>query len=337
MQQSIKADSLDPAENIAGTRPYESFLAEVKHKSPKPIAVREFIAMWGYKKRGSTLVTMIESELERRGLTCVPEIVSADYYGEVTVLDLRDLPDRPASIVGWPISSVLDEESELVGVDPDTPLSQVETIMVMKCYSQIPVLSHCNRELHGSVTWKALARWSGDRSTATAKQAMVPGGYTADSSASLLAHIGAIIDNEFIYIQSPSKEYVGILTATDLADSFLETSGPFIKLGEIEQRVRALVDQLPIPDLQDCKNENDSSRTVASASDLTFGEYIRIVENPGRWSRIGLAFDRCTVLENLKEVNTIRNDVMHFRPHPLEPEKIKALDWCLNWLREARP
>nr|MBM4732593.1 hypothetical protein [Prescottella equi] len=320
----------------ASAPPYEKFFASVRCNQKQEIHVRDFIAMWGYRRRGSTLVYMIESELERRGLVSVPDIASADYYSKVTVLDRRDLSSQETSRVGWPISSVLDEDSELIGVGPDTRLNEVETIMVMKNYSQLPVLSKNRRELLGTVAWKSLARWRGDRSTSTAREAMVPGGYIAKSSDGLLAHISAIIENEFIYIQSPSREIVGILTATDLAESFLETSGPFIKIGEIEQRIRTLVDRLPIPEIQASKNGGDESREVRSASDLTFGEYIRAVENPDRWATIGSEFDRGSVIENLKSVNQVRNDVMHFRPRPLEPEKIRALDWCLNWLRETR-
>ncbi len=316
------------------SRSFEDFLATVKRNHKQVISVRDFIGMWGYKRRRSTLVCMIESELDGRGLACVPDIASADYYGYVTILDRRDLSSQEAVQLGWPISSVLDEDGELIGVGPDALLSEVETIMVMKGFSQIPVLASGRRELLGSITWKSIARWRGDRKTSTARQAMEPGGYVVQSNEGLLAHIAAIIENEFIYIQSPNKEFVGILTATDLAESFLETSGPFIKIGEIEQRIRMLVDRLTIPEIQSSKNGSDTSRDVKSASDLNFGEYIRALENRDRWGKIGSDFDRATVVAALKEVNRVRNDAMHFRPRPLDSEKIRELDWCLNWLRE---
>lgn len=314
---------------------YEEFFETVKRGEKKVVSIIDLIDMWGYKRRSSTLIHVIEQEMHKRGLLSIPDIASADYYGTVTILDRRDEISQEAPLPGWPISSVLDENAEIVGVTPEARLGEIETIMVMKNFSQIPVFRRPNRDLLGSITWRSIARWRGDRSLAAAKEVMSPGGYVAKSNDALLTHISAIIDNEFIYIESPTGEIVGILTATDLAESFLETSGPFIKIGEIEQRLRRLVDRLTIPEIKEVKNENDVDREVYSADDLSFGEYVRALENPQRWESVKAGFDRGPIISNLKEVNKIRNDVMHFRPRPLESEKTKALDWCLNWLREV--
>jgi CBS domain-containing protein len=316
-------------------RSADAFLKTVKHKQPREVAVREFLSYWGYKRRGSWILRVIEKALADRGLTSSPEIAKADYYGKITILDQRDLAEDADLEVGWPISSVLDIERGLVSVGPDDPLSVVETLMIMHDFSQIPVLSKSRKDLHGSVSWQSIARWIGDRSTATARQAMDENSETARSSDNLLNHISRIIDHEYLYIQDPSNTYVGILTATDLAESFLSTSGPFIKLGEIEHRLRILVNQLPLPVIQQAKQPSDTTRQINNASDLTFGEYVRIIEHRENWNQLGLPFDRVTVVKNLREVNDVRNDVMHFRPN-YDAQTIEPIDRCLNWLRTAR-
>lgn len=332
----MSIDDESSGSEVEGTTPwlYEDFFETVKRGEGKVIAVRDLINMWGYKRRGATLIHVIEQEMQKRGLVSIPDIASADYYGDVKILDQRDENPQEDPIVGWPISSVLDENAVIVGVTPDVRLGEIETVMVMKNYSQIPVFRRTNRDLLGSITWRSIARWHGDRNSAAAKDVMSPGGYVAKSSDPLLMHIPAIIENEFIYIESPSGEIVGILTATDLAESFLETSGPFIKIGEIEQRIRRLVDRLTVPEIREAKNADDANREVHGADDLSFGEYVRALENPVKWTSVDAGFERGPIIENLKDVNKTRNDVMHFRPRPLEPEKVKALDWCLNWLRE---
>jgi hypothetical protein len=68
---------------------------------------------------------------------------------------------------------------------------------------------------------------------------------------------------------------------------------------------------------------------------LTFGEYVRIIERPENWNQLGLPFDRVTVVRNLREVNDVRNDVMHFRAS-FDAHTIEPIDRCLNWLRTAR-
>lgn len=327
-------ENAEPTEqNVANA---EAFLKTVKHKQPREVAVREFLGYWGYKRRGSSILRLIERSLADRGLTSVPEIAKADYYGSIKILDQRDLSDDADLEIGWPISSVLDVENELIAVGPDDSLPTVETLMIMHDFSQIPVLNKTRRELHGSVTWRSIARWHGDRSEATARQVIDVNNQTARSSDNLLDHIARIIEHQFIYIYDPSNVYVGIITATDLAESFLATSGPFIKIGEIEHRLRTLVNQLPLPVIQQAKQPGDSSRQVKSASDLNFGEYVRLLENSENWNQLAVPFDRVTVIHNLREVNDARNDVMHFRPSPFDSQVTEAIDRCLNWLRASR-
>lgn len=207
--------------------------------------------------------------------------------------------------------------------------------MLTRDYSQIPILGRGGRELHGSVTWKSLARCQGPRAEATARQAMDTRQRTAQSNDPLLEHIGSIVVNDFLYIQDPTGMYVGILTATDLAESFLATSGPFIKLGEIEHRLRLLINQLPLDIIQGAQAPG-SDREVLSASDLNFGGYVRIIENRDNWKQLGLLLDRATIVNNLREVNEVRNDVMHFRPRPLDSQMTVAIDRCLNWIRTVQ-
>lgn len=327
----------EPAEQaVAESLSAEEFLNTVKYKQPQEVSVRDFLGYWGYKRRGSSIVQQIERSLADRGLKSVPEIAKADYYGSIKILDQKDdLSDDADREIGWPISSVLDDEKELIAVGPDDSVRAVETLMIMYDFSQIPVLNKTKRELYGSVTWQSIARWHGDRTKATAREVMDANNQTAPSSDNLLDHIARIIEHQFIYIYERSRVYVGIVTATDLAESFLATSGPFIKIGEIEHRLRTLVNRLPLPVIQQAKQPGDSSRQVNSASDLTFGEYIRVLENPENWDQLGLSFDRRTVLQNLHAVNDTRNDVMHFRPSPFDSEMTEDIDRCLNWLRAA--
>jgi CBS domain-containing protein len=331
-----QADSTSSDTETATDHGYDAFLSNVKVGKPKKIGVREFLKLWNYQRRGAYIVRQIEDELNKRGLASSPEIAKADYYGSVSILDQRDLAPESSPEAGWPISSVIDDERELVGVGLDTPLCEVETVMVMRDFSQVPVLNKTRRELYGTVSWKTLARWPHSRKDSTAKEAMVKGDHVAPSNDDLLQHIGAIIANDYIYIRSPDKVLVAILTATDLADNFLKTAGSFIQIGEIEQRLRTLVNRLSLPTLKAAKLPGDQ-REISGAADLTFGQYVAILEKQVNWDKVGLDFDRATVVKNLLAINQIRNDVMHFRPRPLEPEMEDLIQQGLNWLRQARP
>ena len=79
-----------------------------------------------------------------------------------------------------------------------------------------------------------------------------------------------------------------------------------------------------------------ATRPIKSVADLTFSQYVSILEKPENWQQLGLSFDRKTVVQNLREVNAARNDVMHFRPIELDSQSTEAIDRCLNWLRAIR-
>jgi len=53
---------------------------------------------------------------------------------------------------------------------------------------------------------------------------------------------------------------------------------------------------------------------VDGVSDLTFGEYVRLLENEQRWNKLGVQIDRGKFNEQLGRIRDIRNDVMHFDP-----------------------
>ena len=61
-------------------------------------------------------------------------------------------------------------------------------------------------------------------------------------------------------------------------------------------------------------NPADGGREVSNMSDLTLGEYVRLLQNPDRWAQLNLEVDRATFTKDLEEICTIRNDVMHFDP-----------------------
>ena len=81
------------------------------------------------------------------------------------------------------------------------------------------------------------------------------------------------------------------------------------------------------------KEPTDGARSVESASDLTFGEYKRLLEDPSRWSTLGLDLDRGVFVKWLDEVRETRNNVMHFDPDGIEDQALKKLRDFAKFLR----
>jgi hypothetical protein len=124
-----------------------------------------------------------------------------------------------------------------------------------------------------------------------------------------------------VLVRGHDQKITGIVTASDLSLQFQQLAEPFLLLGEIENHVRRVISQRFTPsELESAKDPTDTKRIVTSVSDLTYGEYIKWLENPERWDKLNITVDRKTCLEKFESVRRIRNEVMHFDPDGI-PEK----------------
>ena len=78
-------------------------------------------------------------------------------------------------------------------------------------------------------------------------------------------------------------------------------------------------------------------RPVIDLFDLSFGEYIHLLEREDSWSKIQLPIDRKSFIEQPENVRRIRNDVMHFDPDGITPEDLKVLRKFVVFLQKLRP
>ena len=88
---------------------------------------------------------------------------------------------------------------------------------------------------------------------------------------------------------------------------------------------RMIADKYQIEELKAACNPGDSEREVTGPSDLSMGEYLRLIENPDNWSKLAIKVDRRVFIEKLDEIRRIRNDVMHFDPDGISPNEVKVL------------
>ena len=77
----------------------------------------------------------------------------------------------------------------------------------------------------------------------------------------------------------------------------------------------------------------DKRGNISQVSDLNFGDYVRLVEEPERWQQLNIEIDRATFCKELDLVRRIRNDIMHFDPDPLPPEDLTRLRKFAQFLK----
>ena len=83
-------------------------------------------------------------------------------------------------------------------------------------------------------------------------------------------------------------------------------------------------------------NADDNGADIQFIDDLTFGQYIRLIEKPENWERLELKIDRSDFIKQLDIIREIRNDIMHFDPEVITSDQKKTLHNMARFLLELR-
>lgn len=101
---------------------------------------------------------------------------------------------------------------------------------------------------------------------------------------------------------------------------------PFLLLGDIERVLRHFIARsFSLAEIKAAKHASDAEREIESASDLNFGEYKRLLEEPKNWQKLRIPLDRRVFCEHLERTRLIRNEVMHFDSDPFSPADLDHL------------
>ncbi|GGD78836.1 hypothetical protein GCM10008012_23240 [Rhizobium anhuiense] len=197
--------------------------------------------------------------------------------------------------------------------------------MLARNFSQLPVMT-TEREVKGVISWESIGARYVTNIEGNEVHHYMDEAHEILASASLFAGIKIILEHNYVLIRSADKRISGIVTSTDITHQFEETSTPFLLLAEIENNLRALISKkLNISDIKKACGEEYLPKDFNGVSELTFGNYVRILDKDENWAKLKLQLDRITFCKELLEVNSIRNDVMHFDPDPLTPDNLATL------------
>lgn len=100
---------------------------------------------------------------------------------------------------------------------------------------------------------------------------------------------------------------------------------------EIENQIRNLFDEHFL--LEEIKTACiDSNKKIETIDDMTFGEYIKIMEIPENWDKLEIESDRRLFIQRLDEIRQIRNDIMHFEPAGITEDQYQKLQLTSRYL-----
>jgi hypothetical protein len=138
-------------------------------------------------------------------------------------------------------------------------------------------------------------------------------------------------------VRGNGNRITGIVTASDLSLQFQQLAEPFLLLGEIENHIRRILgENFSTEELASLRDPSDGHRKIAGVADLSFGEYIRLLENDARWKKIKISIDRAVFCGQLDKVREIRNDVMHFDPDGIPPADLERLRDFAHFLQRLQ-
>jgi len=153
----------------------------------------------------------------------------------------------------------------------------------------------------------------------------------------LLKAVNEIIRHEIVLVQDQSRKIVGIVTTTDLSVQLRDLTNAFLLVGNIERELRRLIGNRFDVEVLRSFVSPESGRIVSGVEDLSFGEYLRLLQAPEQWSRLGLKVEADVVLKRLEDVRKIRNAVMHFRSESATRLDLESLHLTETFLASLSP
>ena len=211
--------------------------------------------------------------------------------------------------------------NEVLTITRDKTVEEATTMMMTHRYSQLPVTQDMRR-IDGMISWRSIGRTRASGDACEFVRDCLESVRILHQDAPFFEAVDTITEQEVVLVRGRDRKITGIVTTSDLSREYNQKAAPFLLLGEVEDRIRILIDRNLSDEIKDAKNPGDSNREIEEASDLTFGEYVRLLESRENWKKLRLGIDRKLFIELLGDVREVRNDIMHFRPDSSEPENI---------------
>lgn len=307
-----------------------------KEAKPESLTIRNLLWTFGYyEKRTSGNVWRINEYLKKEKMIVVPNYQGGwvDQLIELKEMDRARIKSGNESEEEKfdPINrlSVLKAASQIpVSIPRDASLEKAYHLMWKNEFSQLPVMNN-DREILGIVSWQSIAKGLiAKKNSSCVKDFMTHDYKILSATTPLFDAIKEVIKSEMIFVRGKESKIYGPITPFDLNEEFMEQIEPFILLEQIENFIRLILhDKIVLEDILKLLTITDTNRRIESISDLTFGEYQKIIEYSENWDLLGLPFIKSDFTNELDQIRKIRNGVMHFHP-----DKVSEVD--LNHLRK---
>lgn len=307
-----------------------------KSDTEVPITSRQLFSYFDLGKRTRGNCKVVDDFLSDNQLEVIPEYMKVGVDDEVILRHKKRArikkEIKPIQKIG-----LLESANILpVTVTREAKLKEAITLMMMHNFSQLPVVSG-SRTIHGVVTWESIGYGLANGHDAELVKDFIANDVTiVDLETPLLDAVSIILEKQFVLVQNNEKSLCGIVTLRDIGSRFLTVSEPFMLLEQIENHVRQILDgKFLVEELREMIQFGDYEREIEYIDDLSFGDYIRIIQKPENWDRLQLNIERTHFIKHLDNIREIRNDIMHFEPDGINPGQKEELVKMAKFLTEV--
>ena len=335
--------------------------------------VKTLLSWFGQKGRGKHVVQTIQEALNDAGLFTRPAFTAGGVHNYIEFKTLSATGDGPAAAsTGMPGSeggmkpddggqSESAEESDgqdvpslegtgskfcigmleaanrpddIVTITRDETVEVATTLMMTHRYSQLPVTQNMRR-IDGMISWRSMGSARARGAACQFVRDCMEEVRILHQDAPFFEAVDTITEEEVVLVRGKDRTITGIVTTSDLSREYHQKAAPFLLLEEVEDRIRILISRnLSVAEIKKAKDPGDDTREIEDATDLTFGEYVRLLESRENWQKLQLGIDRKLFIGLLNDVREVRNDVMHFRPDSSEPENLDKVRMLRSLLEQ---
>lgn len=318
--------------NLAQTRQYLDQLLG----SRQPIDIRTLMGFWGFKGRGKHQVAVVEADLAKIGLVTAPPFDSGRLDSLVLIEAIpvdraesaaNERPEDhllPLAAIESANVAIRTDAAEVDGgfVSKDQLVSDAVTIMLRHDYSQLPVVeSLADRSVVGVFSWETYGRTrlqGKDPLRVADALESVP---TVDLHSDVFDSVQAISNKGFVVVTYRGL-LAGIVTASDLTQTFKRLAIPFLAVGRCEQELKRVA-KLLIP--------SDENKPIDG---MMFGQLQRHYET--KWELLKWSISKELFLGWLDATRALRNSIAHFDDQDVDrtPE-VEDVHRLTEWLRSV--
>jgi CBS domain-containing protein len=337
-------------------------VAQQLERGERPTAtVRTLLSwFWGSQRRGAWIVTVIRTALRKLALETTPDFNSTYLDGLIEFIPEKPKPNESQKSVQSQDQSTATEVHSVreqgprsldptyrvgrlslannppVSVLPNDTVRKATTIMLRRKFSQLPVIDE-NKEVLGIFGWKSLGSRQALGQTCELVREAIDRAFQVTGDMPLLGVIELIEEHDCVLLRADSGNISSIITHYDISVTFAELSEPFLVLREIENHMRGFISQeFTDEEVVAALNVKRASRQSGVVHSLTFGDYLRFLDDTDRWAKLGIRVDLELFRKEVDEVREIRNEVMHFDPDPVKGDDLEKLRGFADFLGRIR-